>query len=165
MLMKHYEAVAYDPRKEEYPSGHDVLINCIGVSVDAVAHKANIDLWSEVIRINLIEAFRMTHYAIKDMRTRGNGRIIHLSSMLSGVTVIGTSAYSASKAGLNSMVRVVAAENKHRNILINSVNLGYIDAGMTLKIGEKGANIAEVIRICDVLIRSDMISGKSLDIW
>lgn len=164
-LASHYAAVKYDPRKDKYPEGHSIFINCIGVTHDAMAHNAEPSLWEEVIRVNLIDAFRITQFAIRDMRRMEGGKIIHLSSMLSSVTVLGTSAYSASKAGLNAMVRVIAAENLSKNIFINTLSLGYIDAGMTHKIGKKGANIGEVIRACDLLIESDLITGKNLQIW
>ena len=165
-LLEHFDALKYDPRKEKYPVGHDVFINCIGINVDGMAHKLPDYDFIEVIDTNLILSFRMTKQALQDMRSRSYGRIIHLSSMLSTKTVVGTCAYSASKAGLNAMVRVMGEENRTKNVLINSLNLGYIDAGMTHKLdGIQGASIQEVIRACEMLIDSDLITGKNIDIW
>ena len=157
--------VLYDPRKMEYPKGHDVFINCIGLNIDGMAHKLDFDDFKDVIGVNLVGAFGMTRFALQDMRPRGYGRIIHLSSMLSTKTIVGTSAYSASKAGLNAMVRVMGAENRDKNVLINSLNLGYIDAGMTKKLDIKGAKVDEVISACVMLLNSDLITGKNIDIW
>ena len=158
--------ILYDPRKTVYPNGHDIFINCIGLNIDGMGHKITLDDWMDVIQTNLVAAFGMTRFALQDMRLRSYGRIIHLSSMLSTKTIVGTSAYSASKAGLNAMVRVLGAENKDKNVLINSLNLGYIDAGMTHKLdGIQGASVDEVIRACQMLIESDLITGKNIDIW
>jgi NAD(P)-dependent dehydrogenase (short-subunit alcohol dehydrogenase family) len=165
-LLEHFDAASYDPRKQEYPTGHDIFINCIGYNVDGMSHKIRACDFREVIDINLNLAFEMTQHALQDMRSRSYGRIIHLSSMLSTKTVVGTCAYSASKAGLNAMVRVMGEENRTKNVLINSLNLGYIDAGMTHKLdGIQGASIQEVIRACEMLIDSDLITGKNIDIW
>lgn len=157
--------VLYDIRRMEYPKGHDVFINCVGINIDGMAHKIGFDDWKDVIGVNLIGAFGMTRFALQDMRERNYGRIIHLSSMLSTKTMVGTSAYSASKAGLNAMVRVMGAENKNKNVFINSLNLGYIDAGMTKKLDIKGSPIDEVINAIQMLISSNLITGKNIDIW
>jgi len=164
-LLEYFNATLYDPRKMEYPKGHDILINCMGLNIDGMGHKFNFKDWKDVIGVNLIGAFGVTQLALQDMRPRNFGRIIHLSSMLAKKTVVGTSAYSASKAGLNAMVRVLASENQSKNVLINSINLGYIDAGMTHKLGLKGASVSEVITACEMLIDSDLITGQNIDIW
>ena len=164
-LLKHFGAMPYDPRKDPYFDGHDVLINCMGISVNGMGHKLNHSHFREVIEVNLIDAYGITHLALQDMRSRGYGRIIHLSSMLSTETIVGTSAYSASKAGLNAMVRVLGKENREKNVLINSLNLGYIDTGMTHEIGLRGASINEVINACEMLIKSDFITGQNINIW
>jgi len=164
-LLEHFDAVAYDPRKQAYPKGHDVFINCIGVNIDGMGHKIIPGDFREVIDINLNLAFEMTQAAIRDMRSRGYGRIIHLSSMLAKKTVVGTCAYSASKAGLDAMVRVMGLENRDKNVLINSLNLGYINAGMANGIDVPKASIEEVINACNMLISSDLITGKNIDVW
>ncbi len=162
-LLSYFDATPYDPRREEYPEGHDVFINCAGLNIDGLGCQLAFMDFKNVIGVNLIGAFGMTSFAIRDMRSRGRGRIIHLSSMLSEKTVKGTCAYSASKAGLNAMVRVIASENK--DILINTLNLGYVDAGMALELPVKRMNIREVIRACEMLIDSDTITGQSINIW
>ncbi len=109
------------------------------------------------------------------MRKQGYGRIINISSMLANKGVKGTSAYSASKGGLNSMIRPIALEEAQHNILINNLNLGYMDGGMTHKIKDQEklkasiplkrfGDMSEIARACQFLIDSDYITGTSIDI-
>jgi len=65
------------------------------------------------------------------MRKQQYGRIINLSSVVAQIGTIGTTAYAASKAGLWGLTKSLAIENASRNILIDSINLGYMDAGLT----------------------------------
>ena len=43
---------------------------------------------------------------------------------------MGTSAYAASKAGINGMIKSIALENAQKGITINNINLGYFKVGM-----------------------------------
>ncbi len=64
------------------------------------------------------------------MREQNFGRIINLSSIVANKGVMGTSAYAASKAGLNGMIKSIALENAQKSITINNINLGYFKIGM-----------------------------------
>ena len=86
------------------------LINCAGISYNAFAHKANTDEWANVINVNLIGTFNLIHAILPLMREENYGRIINLSSIVAERGVIGTSAYAASKAGLNGMIKSIALE-------------------------------------------------------
>ena len=55
------------------------------------------------------------------MRANNYGRIINLSSVVAQSGVMGTSAYAASKAGLNGMIKSIALENAQKNITINNI--------------------------------------------
>ncbi len=72
------------------------------------------EAFDEIIAINLRGAWLMTKYALRAMLAGeggGAGRaIVNTSSFLSSAAMVGTSAYSASKAGLDAMIRAVALE-------------------------------------------------------
>jgi NAD(P)-dependent dehydrogenase (short-subunit alcohol dehydrogenase family) len=106
------------------------LINCAGVSANAFAHKSNVEDWKQVINVNLIGAYHLIRAALPVMRTHNFGRIINLSSIVSETGVMGTSAYAASKAGINGMIKSMALENGQKGITINNINLGYFKVGM-----------------------------------
>lgn len=106
------------------------LINCAGVSANAFAHKSSVEEWGNVINVNLTGTFHLIRATLPLMREQNFGRIINLSSVVSQTGVMGTSAYAASKAGLNGMVKSIALENAQKGITINNINLGYFKVGM-----------------------------------
>lgn len=106
------------------------LVNCAGVSANAFAHKADVAEWTNVINVNLNGSFNLIRAVLPMMREQNFGRIINLSSIVSETGVMGTSAYAASKAGLNGMIKSIALENGQKGITINNINLGYFKVGM-----------------------------------
>lgn len=175
VLMKHYNATAYDPRKEAGFPKCDILINCMGVEYSQYLHKAYYTMIVDTMLSNLIKPMDVIIMALPYMRKMNYGRIINMSSVLANMGVAGTSVYAASKAGLNGAIKAIAIENATHNILINNLNLGYMDLGMTLKIPNyhellpkipvgKFGNVEEIIRACDFLIASDYITGSCIDI-
>src|ERR1035437_1422608 len=50
-----------------------VLLNCAGISYNSFAHKAEIDLWSRVIDVNLKGSFNLIHALLPLMRNQGYG--------------------------------------------------------------------------------------------
>jgi NAD(P)-dependent dehydrogenase (short-subunit alcohol dehydrogenase family) len=106
------------------------LINCAGISYNSFAHKSDAEEWSNVINVNLTGTFYLIRSVLPLMREQQFGRIINLSSVVANTGVMGTSAYAASKAGLNGMIKSIALENAQRSITINNINLGYFKVGM-----------------------------------
>ncbi|MEI7669780.1 MAG: SDR family NAD(P)-dependent oxidoreductase [Pseudomonadota bacterium] len=106
------------------------LINCAGVSANSFAHKSSVEDWNNVINVNLNGTFYLIRAVLPMMREQNFGRIINLSSIVSNTGVMGTSAYAASKAGINGMIKSIALENGQKGITINNINLGYFKVGM-----------------------------------
>ena len=119
------------------------LINCAGVSANAFAHKSSVEEWTNVINVNLTGTFHLIRATLPLMREQNFGRIINLSSIVSETGVMGTSAYAASKAGLNGMIKSIALENAKKGITINNINLGYFKVGMINTVPEE---IQEIIK-------------------
>ena len=154
-----------------------ILINCAGINYNSFAHKAKIDKWSEVINVNLIGTFNVISEILPIMRDQGYGRIINFSSVVAQTMVPGTSAYSASKAGLWGLTRSIAIENASQGITINNLNLGYFDIGMIKDVppdyekvlkeklpNKSFGNPKDIINAVMFLIETDYINGTSIDI-
>ena len=174
-LVKAFSADTFDIRKDTDFPECAYLVNCMGVVYDKMAHKTDPLEWGRVIDINLIQTMDVIRMALPGMRKQKFGRIINLSSVVANMGVAGTSAYAASKAGLNGMIKSIAVENASKNVLINNLNLGYMDLGMTKKIpnyddllekipvGSFG-HASEIISAIEFLIKSDYITGTCIDI-
>lgn len=109
-----------------------VLVNCAAGNYNILARKADVDKWIELIDINLIGTFRAIHACLPLMYEKNWGRIINFSSVVAQKGVAGTSAYAASKAALWGLSKSLAVENAKHNITINTLNLGYMEVGMTV---------------------------------
>ncbi|MDW5377210.1 SDR family oxidoreductase [Halomonas sp. HP20-15] len=94
--------------------------------------------FDELIAINLKGPWLLTRAALRVMLNgEGGGSIVNTSSFLSSAATPGTSAYSASKAGLDAMIRAIALEVGDQGIRINNVNPGVIDTPMLRAHGEQ----------------------------
>jgi NAD(P)-dependent dehydrogenase (short-subunit alcohol dehydrogenase family) len=93
--------------------------------------------FDELLAINLKGPWLVTRAALRAMIPLGRpGAIVNTSSFLSTAATVGTSAYSASKAGLDAMIRAIALEIGPNNIRINNINPGVIDTPMLRSHGD-----------------------------
>jgi len=87
--------------------------------------------FDELIAINLKGPWLMARAALRVMIPAGRGGVIvNTSSFLSTAATVGSSGYSASKAGLDAMIRALALEAGPHGIRVNNVNPGVIDTPM-----------------------------------
>lgn len=117
--------------------GHiDILVNNAGMAMvgspEPFVQVADMDLatWNLSLARNLTSAFLLTRAVLPGMKTRGYGRIVHISST-SGTrgSNPGEAAYSAAKAAMVGMNMGLALEVGKRGITVNSVAPGWIDTG------------------------------------
>lgn len=109
----------------------DILINNAGVTRDNLAMRMKDEEWSDVIRINLEAAFRLSRAALKPMMRARHGRIISITSVVGATGNPGQANYAASKAGLVGMSKALAQEVASRNITVNCIAPGFIASPMT----------------------------------
>lgn len=94
--------------------------------------------FDELIAINLKGPWLMMRAALRVMLAAGRGgAIVNTSSFLSTAATVGTSGYSASKAGLDAMIRAIALEAGPHGIRVNNVNPGVIDTPMLRAHGDE----------------------------
>jgi 3-oxoacyl-[acyl-carrier protein] reductase len=115
----------------EAMGGIDILVNNAGVTRDNLAMRMKDEEWTDVIRINLEAAFRLSRAALKPMMKARFGRIISITSVVGATGNPGQMNYAASKAGLVGMSKALAQEVASRNITVNCVAPGFIKSAMT----------------------------------
>jgi 3-oxoacyl-[acyl-carrier protein] reductase len=109
----------------------DLVVHAAGVSREAVLWKLAVEDWDFVQSVNLRGAFLLLRHAIPVMRAGEGGRIVLIGSINGSRGKFGTSAYSASKAGLIALARTVAREVARLGILINVVEPGWVRTPLT----------------------------------
>ena len=95
------------------------------------------DYWTEVLKINLIGTFLAVKHAARVMAPRGKGSIICTASVAGLRSGAGGSPYSASKAGVISLVQTTAYQLSGSGVRINAICPGLIETGMTRPIFEQ----------------------------
>ena len=102
--------------------GHlDVLVANAGLGFNAPALAVTEVHWDEMMDVNLKGLFFTAQACARHMVERGSGRIVAMSSQASVVGITNHVAYSASKGGVNQMVRVLALEWGPRGVNVNAV--------------------------------------------
>lgn len=89
--------------------------------------------WASVLDVNLGAAFRMCRQFVPAMAEQGWGRVINMASMAGRTrSLIASSNYMASKAGLIALTRSIAAEFGPRGLTANAIAPGLIETPMAL---------------------------------
>ena len=114
--------------------GHaDIVIANAGIAESAPLHRTSTEMWHRIMAVNLTGCFLTFRAGLQQLRNAkcSWGRLIAISSItgLSGHRY--ASAYSASKHGVNGLVRSTAAELASTGITANALCPGYLDTEMT----------------------------------
>ncbi|MFM8354256.1 MAG: SDR family NAD(P)-dependent oxidoreductase [Gammaproteobacteria bacterium] len=86
--------------------------------------------WREVLRINLESVHLMCHYALPELRKRGGGSIVNVSSVGGTRGMADAHAYAAAKAGVINLTRSLAKTYGPEQIRANCFAPGVVDTGM-----------------------------------
>ncbi len=110
----------------------DIVYTNAGISGGLVPlAEQTVALWQEVLRINLIGPFLAIKYAAPMMAARGRGAIVCTASVAGLRANAASHAYSASKAGVISLVQTTAVSLSGTGVRINAICPGLIETGMT----------------------------------
>jgi NAD(P)-dependent dehydrogenase (short-subunit alcohol dehydrogenase family) len=112
----------------------DILANNAGIYLDRGVPAADVDpdLVRETMETNFYGPLRLCQLAVPLMRRHHYGRIVNISSQLGSLTIMSSNGlgYRVSKVALNALTRILAAELQGENILVNSVDPGWVRSDM-----------------------------------
>lgn len=115
-------AVASDAR-----GAIDILVNNAGAAKSAPLTRTSINLWREMLAVNLDGSFNCIHAVLPSMLTNGWGRIVNVASTagLTGGAYI--AAYCAAKHGVVGLTRALAIEVARQGVTVNAVCPGFTE--------------------------------------
>jgi NAD(P)-dependent dehydrogenase (short-subunit alcohol dehydrogenase family) len=102
----------------------DILVNAAGITLRSPTLQTEEAGWTRVIETNLTGTLRACQIFGETMVKAGYGRIINMASLSSFVGFHGVAAYSASKAGVASLTKVLAIELAEKGVNVNAIAPG-----------------------------------------
>jgi NAD(P)-dependent dehydrogenase (short-subunit alcohol dehydrogenase family) len=115
----------------------DALVNNAAIMPDSApestsASQVPAETVLEAFRTNTLGPYRVCQQIVPIMRRRDYGRIVNVSTGLAQLAEMNGRhpAYRLSKTALNALTRVLAGELRGMNILVNSVDPGWVRTDM-----------------------------------
>jgi|TARA_B100000315_G_scaffold134494_1_gene123952 3-oxoacyl-[acyl-carrier protein] reductase len=153
------------------------LIHCAAYKEDQLAINTDLKNWNQTIDINLTGSFLITREILKLMIKNNYGRIIFFSSSGALQGARGTSSYTASKAGIIGLSKVISKEYAQFNVTSNVLNLGAFDTGLYKKLNQslkkkilstipskKLGRLNNISNSIKFLIESEFVNGAVIDV-
>lgn len=120
--------------------GLDVIFANAGVSGGTPGlFEQDADAWRAILQTNLIGPLLAIQIGAPEIIKRGGGAIVCTASVAGLRSGAGSPAYSASKAGVISLVSLAAQQLAGTNVRVNGICPGLIETGMTKPIFERAA--------------------------
>ncbi|MBT3215231.1 MAG: SDR family oxidoreductase [Deltaproteobacteria bacterium] len=114
----------------------DILVNAAGVNLRESAEEITPDSWEQTLSINLKTPFFLAQSLVPQMRKKGWGKIINISSLQSKRAFKNGLAYGASKGGVDQMTRAMAEAWSKDGICCNAIAPGFFPTEMTSPVYE-----------------------------
>jgi NAD(P)-dependent dehydrogenase (short-subunit alcohol dehydrogenase family) len=131
----------------------DALVNNAGRPVSAPVEALDDAAWDAALDVNLSGTLRCSRAALPLLRRGSAPSVVNMASAAALVGMAGRAGYSAAKAGVAALTRVLAVEWAGDGIRVNAVAPGYVrTAGFDERMGvERGRELSAQVplgRLC-----------------
>ncbi len=99
----------------------DILVNNAGIVLPGRIDNTEEDQWDRTMQINLKGVYLVSKYAVLQMKKQGGGVIVNTASSVAIKGVKDRAAYTASKGGVLSLSRAMAADYLQDKIRVNCI--------------------------------------------
>jgi NAD(P)-dependent dehydrogenase (short-subunit alcohol dehydrogenase family) len=150
---------------EAEEGGVDILVNNAGIQRVGLTETFDPAAWELVIQTHLMGTFHCSSQAIASMRRRGGGSIVSIASVAGLIALPGRGPYSAAKAAMMSLSRVMAVEVADLGIRVNAVAPGSTRTALVEQ-GFRDGSLREEAMVAEIplgrLATPDEIAGTVL---
>lgn len=112
----------------------DILLNAAGRTKRSPTLDLPESEWNSILETNLTGALRASQVFGRHMLERRYGRIIHIASLSTFVSLYEVAAYSASKAGIGALTKSLAIEWGRQGVTVNAIAPGVIKTPLNEKL-------------------------------
>ncbi|MFD4637608.1 SDR family NAD(P)-dependent oxidoreductase [Lentzea sp. NPDC058436] len=124
----------------------DVLVNNAAIMLSGLTEVKSWEQYLEAFAVNVHAPFLLTAALAPKMVANGGGSIINISSTAAGIGMPGLGAYGATKAALESLTRVWAAEFATGKVRVNAVSPGPMNTSkLVALLGDDISSFAETV--------------------
>jgi len=116
--------------------GVDILINNVGIYPFGPTHETTEEMFEHVYALNVKAPYFLVAELAPLMAKKGKGAIVNLSTMVADYGAPGMSLYGSSKAAINLLTKVWAAEYGPSGVRVNAVSPGPTRTEGTKAMGE-----------------------------
>ena len=110
--------------------GLDIIVNAAAIHPFGTAIETDPGTWNRCMAINVGGIFLMAHFGIPEIKRRGGGAMVNLSSVQAHACQRGVVAYATSKGAVASLTRALALDHARDHIRVNSISPGSIRTPM-----------------------------------
>ncbi|MBC5783749.1 SDR family oxidoreductase [Ramlibacter sp. USB13] len=134
-----------------------ILVNNAGQAESAPFAKTSLQLWRQMLDVNLTGTFLCTQAALPDLLAAGGGRVVNIASTAAQKGYAYVSAYVAAKHGVLGLTRSLALELARKNITVNAVCPGYTETDI---LRESIANVVAKTGRSEEQARAEFAAGN-----
>jgi len=104
----------------------DVLFNNAGIAAGVTLHETPLDLWDQIMRVNVTGIYLVSKYVIPYMIAARRGSVINMSSVIATIGLPNRAAYAASKGAILALTKSMQADYAAFGIRVNALMPGTI---------------------------------------
>ncbi|MGG6294651.1 SDR family oxidoreductase [Leptolyngbya sp. AN02str] len=108
----------------------DLLVNNAGMGYTGELLTTSLADWQQALNLNLTSVFLCIQAVLPSMRQRGQGTILNIASVAGYQAFPGWGAYNVSKAGLVSLSKTLAAEERAHGIRVSIISPGAVNTAI-----------------------------------
>lgn len=110
--------------------GLDIIVNAAAIHPYGTAEETALETWNRCLNVNVTGIFLFAHFGVPEMRKRGGGAMVNLSSVQGHACQRGVAAYATSKGAIHSLTRALALDHARDGVRVNSISPGSIATPM-----------------------------------